>query len=39
MARHAPGLSTVIRLLWLHAIAEGTRSRSTCCTPDTGYEP
>jgi hypothetical protein len=39
MARHAPGLSTVIRLLWLHAIAEGTADMSTCCTPATSYEP
>ena len=39
MARHAPGLSTVIRLLWLHVIAEGTDCRSFCCTPAEGYEP
>ena len=39
MARHAPGLSTVIRLLWLHVIAEGTECRSFCCTPAEGYEP
>jgi len=39
MARHAPGLSTVIRLLWVHAIGECTDGMSACCTPDAGYEP
>jgi hypothetical protein len=38
MARHAPGLSTVIRLLWLHAIAECTNDLSACCRPATGYD-
>jgi hypothetical protein len=39
MARHAPGLSTIIRLLWVHAIAEGLSYRSFCCTVAEGFEP
>ena len=39
MARHALGLSTVIRLLWLHAIGEPLGAIGTCCTRQAGYEP
>jgi hypothetical protein len=39
MARHAPGFSTMIRLLWVHAIAERTDCRSFCCTVAEGFEP
>lgn len=36
MARYARGLSIITGLLWLHVIAEGTDSLSSCCTPAEG---
>jgi hypothetical protein len=37
MARHAPGLAPMIRLLWEHAVQTSTDELGTCCTPETGY--
>jgi hypothetical protein len=37
MARHAPAISTAIRLLWLHVLETPTKFLGECCTPETGY--
>ena len=38
IARHAPSLSTLVNLLFLHAVDEPYEAVATCCTSETGYQ-